>query len=44
MPTVAKLSLAEYERIAVTGVFDWPKKRRIELIRGQLREQGRIAP
>jgi Uma2 family endonuclease len=44
MSTVAKLSLAEYERIAATGVFDWPKKRHIELIRGQLREQGRIAP
>lgn len=44
MATAAKLSLKEYERIVASGVFDWPKKRHIELIRGHLREQGPIAP
>jgi Uma2 family endonuclease len=44
MSTIAKLSLAEYERIVATGVFDSPNKRRIELIRGELREMNPIGP
>jgi len=44
MSTIAKLSLAEYERMVATGVFDSPKKRRIELIRGELREMAPIGP
>ena len=42
--TIAKLSLAEYEQIVASGVFDWPNSRRIELIRGELREMNPIGP
>jgi Uma2 family endonuclease len=42
MSALAKLSLAEYERIVSTGVFDGRNKRRIELIRGELREMNPI--
>lgn len=44
MSTTAKLSLAEYERMVATGVFDSPRKRRIELIRGELRDMAPIGP
>jgi Uma2 family endonuclease len=44
MATIAKLTLKEYERIVATGVFDGLKKRRIELIRGELREMSPIGP
>ena len=44
MATTAKLSLNEYERIVASGVFDWPNSRRIELIRGELREMNPIGP
>ncbi len=42
MSTVAKFSLAEYERIVATGVFDGPNHRRLELINGELREMTPI--
>ena len=44
MSTIAKLSLKEYERIVATGVFDGPNRRRVELIRGELREMSPIGP
>jgi len=44
MSAIAKLSLAEYERIVACGVFDWPNNRRIELIRGVMRELPRKSP
>jgi Uma2 family endonuclease len=44
MSTIAKLTLKEYERIVATGIFDGMKRRRIELIRGELREMNRIGP
>ncbi|HEX3999227.1 MAG TPA: Uma2 family endonuclease [Pirellulales bacterium] len=44
MATTAKLSLAEYEKIVATGVFDGPNQRHIELIQGELREMNPIGP
>jgi Uma2 family endonuclease len=44
MSTIAKLSLAEYERIVAAGIFEGPTRRRIELIRGELREMNPIGP
>ncbi len=44
MSTLAKLSLDEYERIVATGVFDGANHRRIEFIRGELREMNPIGP
>jgi Uma2 family endonuclease len=42
MSTLAKLSVAEYEQIVATGVFDGRNKRRIELIWGELRTMNPI--
>ena len=44
MSTIAKLSLKEYEQIVATGVFDGKNHRRLELIRGELREMSPIGP
>jgi Uma2 family endonuclease len=44
MAAIAKLSLKEYEQIVATGVFDGLQKRRIELIRGELREMSPVGP
>jgi Uma2 family endonuclease len=44
MSTLAKLSVAEYERIVASGVFDGRNARRIELIRGELRTRHPICP
>ncbi|HEV2971360.1 MAG TPA: Uma2 family endonuclease [Pirellulales bacterium] len=44
MSAIAKLSLKEYERIVATGVFDGKNRRRLELIRGELREMNPIGP
>lgn len=44
MSTTAHLSLAEYDRIVATGVFDHPKRRRMELINGEIREMNPIGP
>ena len=42
MSTLAKLSIAEYDRIVASGVFDGRNKRRIELILGELRAMNPI--
>lgn len=44
MSTIAKLSLAEYERIVAAGIFDGSSRRRVELIRGELHEMNPIGP
>src|SRR3712207_4046342 len=41
MSTVARLTLAEYDRMVQTGVFD---NRRIEFIQGELREMSPTGP
>ena len=45
MSTIARFTLKEYERMIGLGVFDWPFNRRIELIRGEIRERsaGKVA-
>ena len=42
MSTIARLSLAEYDRMIVCGAFDSGRRRRIELIRGEMREMTPI--
>lgn len=42
MSSIAHLSLAEYDRIVRAGVFD--QRRRVELIRGEIREMNPIGP
>jgi Uma2 family endonuclease len=37
-PATLKLTLAEYEHMAEMGAFAWLRDRRIELIRGEIRE------
>jgi Uma2 family endonuclease len=44
MSAIAKLTLKEYEQIVATGVFDGKNHRRLELIRGELREMSPIGP
>lgn len=41
MSTIARFSLAEYDRIVETGALD---KRRLELVRGEIREMAPIGP
>jgi len=40
--TIARLSLAEYDRMIERGVFDQGKRRRLEFIRGEIREMTPI--
>jgi len=40
--TIARLSLAEYDRMIERGVFDEGKRRRLEFIRGEIREKAPI--
>jgi Uma2 family endonuclease len=40
--TIARLSLAQYDRMIEAGVFDQRKRQRIELIRGEIREMNPI--
>jgi len=40
--TIARLSLAEYDRMIERGVFDEAKRRRLEFIRGEIREMTPI--
>ena len=40
--TIARLSLAEYDRMIERGVFDEGKLRRLEFIRGEIREMTPI--
>ena len=42
MSTIARLSLAEYDRMIERGVFDEGKRRRLEFIRGEIREMTPI--
>src|SRR5690348_14394316 len=42
MSTIARLSIEQYDRMIEAGIFDEPKRRRIELIRGELREMNPI--
>jgi len=42
MSTLARLSLAEYDRMIQSGVFDRGRKRRLEFIRGEIREMTPI--
>jgi Uma2 family endonuclease len=42
MSTLARLSVAEYEQIVASGVFDGKNKRRIELVCGELRSMNPI--
>lgn len=44
MSTVARLTLAEYDRMIAAGVFDQRDNRRLELIRGELRETTPSGP
>ena len=40
--TTARLTLAEYDRMIQSGVFDHGKRRRLEFIRGEIREMTPI--
>lgn len=42
MSTIARLSLAEYDRMIECGVFDQGRRRRLEFIRGEIREMTPI--
>ncbi len=42
MSTAAHLSLADYDRIVERGVFDHGNRRRLEFIRGEIREMNPI--
>jgi Uma2 family endonuclease len=42
MSTIARLSIEQYDRMIQAGVFDEPIRRRIEFIRGELREMNPI--
>jgi Uma2 family endonuclease len=42
--TIARLSLAEYDRMIEHGVFDEHKRRRLEFIRGEIREMTPMGP
>ena len=42
MSTIAHLSLAEYDRMIERGVFDQGKRRRLEFIRGEIRDMTPI--
>ncbi len=44
MSTIARLSLDQYDRMIRCGLFDGKNRRRIELIRGELREMNPIGP
>jgi len=42
MSTIARLSLAEYDRMIETGVFDHRNRQRLEFIRGEIRKMTPI--
>ena len=42
MSTIARLTLAEYDRMIECGVFDHGQRRRLELVRGEIREMPPI--
>jgi Uma2 family endonuclease len=43
-PATLKLTLADYEHMVEKGAFDWLRDRRIELIRGEIREMMAANP
>lgn len=43
MSTIARLSLAEYDRMVESGAFDQGERRRLEFIQGEIREMAPIA-
>jgi Uma2 family endonuclease len=42
--TLARITVAEYDRMAECGVFDRDVRRRLELIQGEIREMNPIGP
>ena len=42
MSTIARLTLADYDRMIEAGVFDQGRRRRLEFIRGEIREMNPI--
>ncbi len=44
MSTIAHLTLAQYDRMIAAGVFDLGRRRRLEFIRGEIREMNPIGP
>jgi len=42
MSTIARLSLCQYDRMVESGVFEQGKRRRLEFIRGEIREMTPI--
>jgi Uma2 family endonuclease len=42
--TIARLTLADYDRMIQAGVFDQGRRRRLEFIRGEIREMTPIGP
>lgn len=44
MSTIARFSLAEYDRMIAADVFDERRQRRVELIRGEVRDMLPIGP
>ena len=44
MSTIARLSLDDYDRMIEAGVFDQGRCRRLEFIRGEIREMNPIGP
>jgi len=42
MSTVAHFTVGDYDRMIASGMFDGPQKRRVELIRGEVREMSPI--
>ena len=44
MSTIARFALPEYDRMVACGVFDAPQPRRVELVRGEIRDMNPIGP
>ena len=44
MSTIARLSLAQYDRMIACGIFDSRQRQRLEFIRGEIREMNPIGP
>jgi len=42
--TIARLTLAQYDRMIERGVFEHEEHRRLEFIRGEIREMNPIGP
>lgn len=44
MSTIARFTIADFDRLIATGFFADPNRRRVELIHGELREMNPIGP